>query len=102
MIYNKLIRDKIPEILKEKNITPIIHIADNEEYWEKLKQKLTEEVQEFLTEQNIEELADILEVIDAICDFKNFNKQELIHIKHQKSNKKGYFKKRIILEETQE
>ncbi len=88
--------------MKQKNITPIIHIADNEEYWEKLKQKLLEETEEFLTSNNPEELADILEVIDAICDFKHFNKQELIHTKHQKSDKRGSFKKRIILEETLE
>ncbi len=98
MQYNKLVRDKIPEIIKQDNKTPMIHIAENSEYWEKLKQKLLEEVNEFIVEPTNEELADILEVVDAICDFKHFNKQELIHLKQQKVNKRGGFKKRIILE----
>ncbi|MBT4165651.1 nucleoside triphosphate pyrophosphohydrolase [archaeon] len=101
MKYNKLIRDKIPEIIKQDNKIPIIHIAENQEYWTKLKEKLIEETNEFINEPTQEELADILEVIDAICDFKHFNKQNLIHTKHQKAIKRGKFQKRIILDEVE-
>jgi predicted house-cleaning noncanonical NTP pyrophosphatase (MazG superfamily) len=62
MKYNKVVRDKIPEIIEADNCNLKTHIANEEEYWEKLKEKLNEEVQEFIKEDTKEELADILEV----------------------------------------
>ena len=100
MKYNKLIRDKIPDILKEKGIKYKIRFADSKEYWEKLKEKLAEEVKEFSQSENIEEMADILEVIDAICAHKEFDKKKLQAVKNQKSSERGGFEKRIILEES--
>ena len=70
MEYNKLIRDKIPDIIKSNGHTSEIHIANNKEYWEKLKRKLIEESMEFLKDENQEEIADILEVIKTICKVK--------------------------------
>lgn len=98
MKYNKLVRDKIPEIIKNKGKNPVTHIADEEEYWIKLKEKLKEETEEFLKEDNEEELADILEVIENICYFKKINKEKLEDIRKSKAEKRGEFKKRIILE----
>ena len=99
MRYNKLVRDKIPEIIKANGEIPITHIADEKEYWEKLKEKLSEEVDEFLEESNEEELADVLEVVDAICEFKKIDKENL---KKEKSERRGGFKDKIILDEVKD
>ena len=100
MKYNKLIRDKIPEHIKNKGGVPFTHIADEKEYWQKLKEKLSEEVEEFKKDENIEELADVFEVIDAVIDYKRFNKAEIETLKEKKAEEKGRFKKRIILDES--
>lgn len=100
MKYNKLVRDKIPEYIKRKGGVPIIHIAEEKEYWQKLKEKLQEEVNEFMEAENIEEMADILEVVDAILDYKKFDKEELEKVKNKKANERGKFKDKIILEES--
>ena len=100
MEYNKLVRDKIPEYIKNKGGTPITHIADNKEYWEKLKEKLLEEIKEFFENEVIEEMADIQEVIDAICDYKNFEKESIEMVRKKKVERRGAFKEKIILEES--
>ncbi len=99
MKYNKLIRDKIPEIIKNTGKDPTIHIASESEYWESLKEKLKEEVMEFDKESNEEEFADILEVLEAIKDFKKFSQKDIEDIKKKKAEKRGKFKKKLILDE---
>ena len=100
MRYNKLVRDKIPEIIKNKGAVPITHIASDDEYWQKLKEKLQEEVNEFTKDGNDEEIADILEVIYAICDYKKIDKKELELLRKKKAEERGGFKNKIILDET--
>ena len=65
-VYNKLIRDKIPAIMTEKGKSFSIHIASRKEYEQKLKEKLLEEVNEFLEDPCLEELADVAEVFGAL------------------------------------
>ncbi len=102
MKYNKLVRDKIPEIIEENGKKPIIHTAGNDEYWIKLKEKLIEEMDEFLKESNEEEISDVLEVIDAICKFRKFDRNEINKIKKQKAEKRGEFDNKIILDEVKD
>ena len=98
MEYNKLVRDKIPEIIKRDNHTPITHNADESEYHESLRAKLNEETTEFLQSGNDEELADILEVVYALAETKNISKAELEEMRKQRAHERGSFQKRIILE----
>lgn len=102
MIYNKLVRDNIPEIIKSKGSNPIIHIADDEEFEVALRNKVQEEVNEFLENVCIEEAADILEVIQALCDFKKVDLSNLEEVRKKKVEERGGFEKRIILERTEE
>jgi len=98
--YDKLVRDKIPEVIRRKGVEPKTHVAGDEEYWTKLKEKLTEEVKEFLASESAEEIADILEVIDAICERKGFRPEEVSRLKEVKLAQRGAFKEKIILEES--
>ncbi len=95
----KLIRDKIPEIILKSQKTPITHIASEDEYWIALKEKLNEEVSEFAASENEEELADILEVLHAICDFKRFDRDALETVRKKKADERGGFKEKIILDD---
>lgn len=99
MKYNKLVRDKIPEYIRKKCGAPVSHIASDEEYWEKLKEKLAEEFEEFKKDESKEEFADLLEVIDAIADYKRFDKKEIDAIRDKKADERGRFKEKIILDE---
>lgn len=95
---NKLVRDKIPEIIESKGKTAIIHIASTKEYDKRLKDKLQEEVSEFIEEDNKEEFADILEVMDAIGNFKKFKREDILSIKNKKAEERGKFCKKIVLD----
>ena len=97
--YNKLVRDKIPERIEAKGEACRVHVASESEFWEKLKEKFSEEVQEFRKDESMGELADILDVIDAICEHKGWSKEEVLEIQQFKKFERGGFSKRIILEE---
>jgi len=100
--HYKLVRDNIPKILNEKGIKYNSHIADNKEYEDELYLKLQEELEEFITKPSVEELADMLEVIDAIRVFHDISLDDLKKIKINKKKERGGFKNKIILDTTDE
>lgn len=100
MKYNKLVRDKIPEYIRKKGGNPITHSANEAEYWQKLKEKLIEEYEEFKKTESIEEFADLLEVVDAIADYKKFDRNEVEKVREKKAAERGKFKNRIVLDES--
>jgi predicted house-cleaning noncanonical NTP pyrophosphatase (MazG superfamily) len=97
--YNKLIRDKVPEVAKKKGMKISYRTADaDEEYWFLLKTKLQEEVNEFGERADMESLIDILDVIDAIIDLKKFDRRELGAVRENKAIEYGKFTERLVLE----
>ena len=102
MKYNKLVRDRIPEIIQANGEVPVTHIADDPEYWEMLCEKLREEAGEFFDQPSIEELADVQEVIFALCQYIGCDRDELERVRKEKAEQRGRFQDRIILEETHE
>ncbi|MEI7688623.1 MAG: nucleoside triphosphate pyrophosphohydrolase [Candidatus Nomurabacteria bacterium] len=93
--YNKLVRDKIPEMLDNKGISYEKRIASDDEYKIELIKKLDEEVKEFLEENITEELADIIEVVEALKRLPEYSDVEEVRI--QKLKDRGGFDKKIIL-----
>lgn len=98
--HNKLVRDKIPEIIAAKGQSYKIHTATPDEYRAKLIEKLDEEVAEFTKEPSIEELADILEVVHALAFLLESTPEAIEKIRAQKTEERGGFAKRIILDES--
>jgi len=93
--YNKLVRDKIPQILDAKLVSYEQRIASPKEYKAELIRKLGEEVGEFTQACDPEELADVLEVIEALKKLPEFKDAE--ELKRKKFEDRGGFDKRIIL-----
>ena len=101
-VYNKLVRDKIPEIIQKDGYTPITRILTDEEYVKELENKLYEEYQEVLktttSEERIEELADMLEIISCLAKGENKSLEDVVLKAKEKTLKRGGFDKKIFLE----
>ena len=97
-VYNKLVRDNIPDIILKDNELPSTRILSDEEYIKELDKKLMEEVNEYLENDNIEEMVDILEVIRAILEHYNVTYEEIEEKRVKKAKKRGAFKEKIFLE----
>ncbi|MBO5095577.1 MAG: nucleoside triphosphate pyrophosphohydrolase [Bacilli bacterium] len=103
-MYNKLVRDNIPEIIKSNGETPITRILDDEEYKKELERKLLEEYNEVLEssgDNRMEELADMLEVMISIAELENKTLEDIINICEEKRKKRGGYKKKLCLEKVE-
>ncbi|NLY66247.1 MAG: nucleoside triphosphate pyrophosphohydrolase [Tissierellia bacterium] len=96
-IYKKLVRDNIPEIIRESGKECIIETMEDKEYERELNNKLLEEVEEYIESESVEEIADILEVIYAILEFKNIPVKEVEEIRLRKRKERGGFERKIKL-----
>lgn len=96
--YNKLVRDRIPEIIQESGRTCVTRILSEEAYITALELKLSEEVAELQSDKNLEEMADVLEVLRALCDARGYSFEELEALRVKKANERGGFMKKIYLE----
>ena len=101
-IYNKLVRDKIPYIIEDDNRKAVTRILNSKDYKKELNKKLQEEVNEYFRDDNVEELADIVEVIYGILDEKQVSIAEFESIRKKKVEKRGAFKNKIFLEKVLE
>lgn len=95
--YNKAIRDKIPEIIKESGKNCNVKKLTDSEFLVQLEKKLVEELSEYQESKNVEELADILEVIYRISELKGITSNELDSIKNEKVKKRGKFNDNLFL-----
>lgn len=100
--YNKLIRDNIPQIIESSGKTCNTEILSDAAYLQMLDAKLDEELAEYHKDQNIEELADLLEVIRAAAVARGYTLEELERVRAEKAVKRGGFEKRILLKEVYE
>jgi predicted house-cleaning noncanonical NTP pyrophosphatase (MazG superfamily) len=93
----KLVRDKIPQIIRSKGLQPIIYVADADEYVARLRDKLLEEVDEFIaSDDDPDELADILEVLYALAEHAGTSREQLERLRAAKAAERGAFTGRII------
>lgn len=97
MKYKKLVRDKIPDMIIKEGYVPKTKILSDKEYLYALDKKLSEEVREYRQSKEIEELADILEVIYAISQARGYTVDDLMKVKAEKQATRGGFSKKIFL-----
>ena len=99
--HDKLVRDLIPEIIQKSGNKAIIRTLNDQEYSEMLE-KILEEVNEYITDKTVEELADILEVVYALASLKGATKEEVEALRVKKADARGGFEKKIFLERVEE
>ena len=96
--HNKLVRDRIPEIIEGSGKTCVTRILPQEEYLAALDAKLTEELAEYQADKSMEELADLLEVMMAAAEARGHTFAEVEALRREKAEQRGGFRDRIWLE----
>ena len=101
-VHNKLVRDKIPEIIDNAGKTPVTHILSDDEYISELDKKLNEECAEYQADKSLEELADMLEVMYAIAEARGWSVSDLEAVRRDKADKRGGFRDKVYLEHVED
>ena len=102
MSFCKLVRDRIPEIIEADGKTCICETLSHEDYLCLLDEKLNEELAEYQASKSLEELADLLEVMQAVVKARGWTEEELEQVRADKVAKRGGFEKKILLKEVLE
>jgi predicted house-cleaning noncanonical NTP pyrophosphatase (MazG superfamily) len=102
MVYNKLVRDKIPEIIQANGQVAETRVLEEAEYHEELRRKLLEEAAEAATSDDTDELADVLEVVYALADVAGLSRAKLEELRAKKAAERGAFTEQIYLVEVKE
>lgn len=97
--YHKLVRDKIPEIIEHQGKTCVTEILPQADYILLAEEKLSEELSEYQESKSLEELADLLEVMEAVTLARGYTWEELLAVRDEKREKRGGFQNRILLKE---
>lgn len=100
--YHKLVRDHIPEIIEADGKTCVCETLSDGDYLSLLDQKLNEELAEYQESKSLEELADLLEVIQAVVKARGWTLEDLERVRAEKAAKRGGFEKKILLKEVRE
>ena len=100
--YHKLVRDKIPDIIKQAGKTCTFTTLSDEDYLKLLDEKLNEELAEYQESKSMEELADLLEVIRAVAIARGSSPEEVESIRKAKALSRGGFEKKILLQDVTE
>ena len=100
--YHKLVRDRIPEIIEADGKTCICKTLSDEDYLHLLDEKLNEELAEYQESKSLEELADLLEVMQAAVKARGWTLEDLERVRADKAAKRGGFEKKILLKEVRE
>ena len=98
-VHNKLVRDRIPEIIEASGRTCVAVTLPDDAYIRALDAKLNEELAEYQQSKSLEELADLLEVMGAVVKARGYTWDDLTRVRKEKRAARGAFDKRIFLQE---
>ena len=98
-LYRKLVRDRIPEIIEADGKTCICETLSSEDYLHLLDEKLNEELVEYQESKSLEELADLLEVMQAVVKARGWTVEKLEQVRAEKAAKRGGFEKKLLLKQ---
>ena len=96
--YDKLVRDRIPEIIRADDAVPVTETVSGDEYRDRLREKLDEEVTEFHESDRVAELADVLEVVYALAAADDVTPEELETMRREKRTERGGFDEGVVLD----